>query len=40
MGGTCNTYRREERFMEGLWGNMKEKEKLEDPGANGKAMFQ
>jgi len=36
MGGTCNTYGGEERCIQGFgWGNLRERDNLEDPGVDG-----
>ena len=39
MGGTCNTYGREERFMQGFGGGyLRERDHLEDPGLDGRKI--
>jgi hypothetical protein len=40
VGGACNTYGgREEVYTGFWWGNLSEREYLEDPGVDGKIIF-
>ena len=40
MGGSCSTYGLEERCIQGLWwGNVRERDHLEDSGANGRIVL-
>jgi len=35
MGGACSEYGGEERRMQGRWGNLRERNHLENPGVDG-----
>jgi hypothetical protein len=40
MGGACSTYGGEERFIRGLWwGNLIERDYLENPGVDGRIIL-
>jgi len=40
MSGACSTYGGEERYVQGfVWGNIKEREILEDPGIDGRIIL-
>jgi hypothetical protein len=39
MGGECSTYGREEVRKGFWWGNLRERDHLEDPGIFGKMIF-
>ena len=40
MGGACSTYGEEERCMTGFrWGNLRERDHLEDPGVDGRKIL-
>jgi len=40
MGVACDTYRGEEKCIQGFWwGNLSERDQLEDLGVNGKTVL-
>jgi hypothetical protein len=39
IGGTCSTYGVEERRIQGLVGNLREGDHLEDPGIDGRIIL-
>ena len=40
MGGACGAYGREERRIQGfLWGNLRERDHLGDPGVDGRIIL-
>ena len=40
MGGTCNTYGgREDVYTGFCWGNLRERDQLEDPGVDGRVVL-
>ena len=39
MGWACSTYGREEGCMQVLWGNLRERDHMEDPGINGRIVL-
>jgi hypothetical protein len=39
MGGVCSKYGGEERRKQGLWGNLRERDHLEDRGVDGRIIL-
>jgi hypothetical protein len=39
MGEACGTYIGEKKFIQVLWGNLKERDNLEDPSADGRVIL-
>jgi hypothetical protein len=39
IDGACSTYGREEVHAGFFWGNLKERDHLEDPGVDGRTIF-
>ena len=39
MGGSCCTYKERRGVYRGLWGNVRERDLLEDPGIDGRIIL-
>jgi len=41
MGGACDTYGRQERYIstQFCWGDLRERDHLEDPGVDGRTIL-